>query len=202
IILRPSPVFNQRRWCVVFETSALEYKLGEDRDPDDYIDYCVVDMYWYPGGKKKSTTCVQEEGAWKSHYENVFAFLNDPLTNETSAGIQIPYSCMTNESSGHYFTYVGIGVSKEHKLDGSERASYNALALGTVEYKVERNEDITGIQAPYAYMRMELQQESDSMVEITEVDPLDMAEILGQVGGFWDLLLIFWPICFVAASQE
>ena len=40
------------------------------------------------------------------------------------------------------------------------------------------------------------------MVEITEVDPLDMAEILGQVGGFWDLLLIFWPICFVAASQE
>ena len=39
------------------------------------------------------------------------------------------------------------------------------------------------------------------MVEITEIDPLDMAEILGQVGGFWDLILFFWPFFFVAASQ-
>ena len=40
------------------------------------------------------------------------------------------------------------------------------------------------------------------MVEITEIDPLNMAEILGQVGGFWDLILIFWPLLFVAASEE
>ena len=31
----------------------------------------------------------------------------------------------------------GIGVTKEHKLGGSENASYNALALSTVEHKVE-----------------------------------------------------------------
>ena len=31
----------------------------------------------------------------------------------------------------------GIGVTKEHILGGSERASYNALALSTVEHKVE-----------------------------------------------------------------
>ena len=40
------------------------------------------------------------------------------------------------------------------------------------------------------------------MIIITEIDPLDLAEILGQVGGFWDLILIFWPIIFVAASYE
>lgn len=40
------------------------------------------------------------------------------------------------------------------------------------------------------------------MVIITEIDPLDVAEILGQVGGFWDLILIIWPIVFVAASYE
>ncbi|CAN0385418.1 unnamed protein product, partial [Ascophyllum nodosum] len=96
----------------------------------------------------------------------------------------------------------GIGVTKEHILGGSERASYNALALSTVEHKVEKNGDITGIQAPYAYMKMQLQQESDSLILVMEIDPFDMAEILGQVGGFWDLILIFWPLLFVAASEE
>ena len=50
-------------------------------------------------------------------------------------------------------------------------------------------------------MKMELQQEPNSLVLVTEIDPLNMAEILGQVGGFWDLILILWPFFFVAASQ-
>lgn len=40
------------------------------------------------------------------------------------------------------------------------------------------------------------------MVIITEIDPIDLFEILGQVGGFWDLILIFWPLLFVAASYD
>ena len=51
-------------------------------------------------------------------------------------------------------------------------------------------------------MKMQLQQESDSLILVTEINPLDIAEILGQVGGFWDLILILWPLFFVAASQE
>ncbi|CAM9518546.1 unnamed protein product [Laminaria digitata] len=49
---------------------------------------------------------------------------------------------------------------------------------------------------------MEIQQEPDSLQIITEIDPLDIAEMLGNVGGFWDLILILWPICFVAATRE
>ncbi|CAN0315183.1 unnamed protein product, partial [Ascophyllum nodosum] len=199
-------ITDKRGWCVIFETSALEFNLGEERNSDDFIDYCAVDMYWYPGGSaQNSTTCIQEAGAWTAHKENIYVFLNDPLTDTVSAGIQVPYSCMTNESSSHFFTYVGIGVTKQHKLDGAESASYNALTLATVEHKDEvntRNVNITGIQAPYAYMKMQLQQESDSLILVTEIDPLDIAEILGQVGGFWDLILIFWPFFFVAASRE
>ena len=41
---RPVPVFTKRGWCVVFETSALEYNLGRERDADDYIDYSAVDV--------------------------------------------------------------------------------------------------------------------------------------------------------------
>ena len=39
-------------------------------------------------------------------------------------------------------------------------------------------------------------------MEVTEIDPFDLAEIVGQIGGFWDLLLFSWPIFFVAISYE
>ena len=37
-------VFNQRGWCVVFETSAVDYNLGTERDFNDYIDFIRVDV--------------------------------------------------------------------------------------------------------------------------------------------------------------
>ncbi|CAN0557420.1 unnamed protein product [Ectocarpus sp. 12 AP-2014] len=48
---------------------------------------------------------------------------------------------------------------------------------------------------------MELKQQFDSWEIITEADPFEFAEILGNIGGFWDLILILWPLFFVAASQ-
>ena len=66
----------------------------------------------------------------------------------------------------------------------------------------QRNANITGIRAPYAYLATELQQESDSLAIITEIDPFVFTEILGEIGGFWDLILIAWPIFFVALSNE
>lgn len=32
---------------------------------------------------------------------------------------------------------------------------------------------------------MEIAQQENSLEEITEIDPLEIAEILGNVGGFW-----------------
>lgn len=44
---------------------------------------------------------------------------------------------------------------------------------------------VTGIASPYAWLSMELAQEENSLEEITEIDPLKIAEIFGNVGGFW-----------------
>ena len=51
-------------------------------------------------------------------------------------------------------------------------------------------------------MSLELKQEVNSLVEVTEIDPFDLAGIVGQIGGFWDLLLLSWPFFFVAISYE
>ena len=37
-------LMNQRGWCVIFNTAAVVYRLGEERDTDDYIDYILVDV--------------------------------------------------------------------------------------------------------------------------------------------------------------
>ena len=49
----------------------------------------------------------------------------------------------------------------------------------------QRGSDVTGIGSPYAWLSMEVAQVTDSLEEITEIDPLNIAEILGNIGGFW-----------------
>ncbi|CAM9655141.1 unnamed protein product, partial [Ectocarpus sp. 13 AM-2016] len=193
------PCLFQRGWCVFFETSAVDIVDGE-RDPEDYI---LLNMYWYPGGTANaSTTCISEEGEWDSHSETVIVFLRDPDTGVLSAGIQVPYSCMTSESSSHVFTYMGIGLTKENKLYEDDTASYKALEISSATYKDKRTDNITGITSPYAWLSMEIAQSTDSLEEITEINPLEIAELFGNVGGFWDLLLLLWPIFFISASRQ
>ncbi|CAN0463190.1 unnamed protein product, partial [Ascophyllum nodosum] len=190
-----------RGWCVIFGTSAMKYHLGKERNMSDLIDYTSVHMYWYPGGSpNNSTTCIQETGGWTSHTEIVYAYLADSVSGGVSAAIPIPYTCITNESSSNSIAYMRIGATKKYKINGDETISYKAQTVSTVKHK--RNESITGMQAPYAYVKLELHQEFDSLVEVTEIDPFDLAEIVGQIGGFWDLLLFSWPIFFVAISYE
>ncbi|CAM9877840.1 unnamed protein product, partial [Ectocarpus sp. 12 AP-2014] len=159
-----------RGLCVEFKTSAATAFVGQERDPDEYLDYILLDMYWYPSGNEttESTTCVEDGEEWEPHREWVYAFLTDPEdVTMVSTAVQLSYSCITSTSTSHVF---------------------NAVADAN-------------ITKPYARLSMELKQQFDSWEIITEADPFEFAEILGNIGGFWDLILILWPLFFVAASQ-
>eukprot|EP00752_Nemacystus_decipiens_P013005 g11506.t1 len=192
---------NGRGHCVVFETSAATDFVGQERNPEEYLDYIHIDMYWYPSGKfRNSTTCVAEGEEWTDHREWVYAFLSDPEDdNMISTGIQLSYSCITNTSNTHIFNTVGIGLTNEKKYTGDETASYKALFTNFGVHKNAVNPNIT---TPYARVSLEMKQEANSWNIITEANPFEFAEMFGNIGGFWDLLLILWPLCFVAASQQ
>lgn len=49
----------------------------------------------------------------------------------------------------------------------------------------QRDANITGITAPYAWLSLNVAQATDSWEIITEIDPLEIAEIFGNIGGFW-----------------
>ena len=53
----------------------------------------------------------------------------------------------------------------------------------------------SNITSPYAYLALEIQQEPSSFEIITEVDPLDVAELLGNIGGFWGTITDLRTIC-------
>lgn len=38
---------------------------------------------------------------------------------------------------------------------------------------------------PYAWLSLEVAQLTDSLEEISEIDPLELAELFGNIGGFW-----------------
>eukprot|EP00903_Cladosiphon_okamuranus_P009902 g9404.t1 len=185
-------------WCVEFEASKITTFLGQERDPANYLDYFLLDMYWYPGGlTNDSKTCVEE--GWESHREWLYIFLNDPETGIVSTGIQTPYGCVTNTSASRPFTYMGLGVTREKGLGDDMVSTFKALSISTANFKDKVN---GGIEKPYAHLAMEIQQEPNSFETITEVEPFDLAEMFGNVGGFWDLLMLLWPIFFVAASNQ
>lgn len=50
---------------------------------------------------------------------------------------------------------------------------------------IKRDANITGIVNPYAYLSMEIAQVTDSLEVITQINPLEIAEIFGNIGGFW-----------------
>eukprot|EP00752_Nemacystus_decipiens_P016554 g14796.t1 len=198
-VIRGRPLITPSNgWCVEFETSIISTFLGQERDASEYLDYLLLDMHWYPGGlTNDSKTCVDE--GWDSHREWMYVFLNDTETGLVSTGIQVPYGCVTSTSSGRPFTYVGIGVTREDRLGDDMVTRYKALSSATANFKDRVN---SSIEKPYAHLALQIQQEPNSYETITEIDPFDLAEMFGNVGGFWDLLMILWPIFFVAASHQ
>ena len=59
------------------------------------------------------------------------------------------------------------------------------LVWPAVHMLYQETTDITGIEAPYAYLAINIAQEPDSWETVTEINPLEIAEVFGNIGGFW-----------------
>ncbi|CAM9435020.1 unnamed protein product, partial [Laminaria digitata] len=52
------------------------------------------------------------------------------------------------------------------------------------------------------YLRLTITQGAYSWTELTDIDPFDPAALLGNIGGFWEILLVTWGLCFIASRSE
>ncbi|CAM9958392.1 unnamed protein product [Laminaria digitata] len=40
-----------------------------------------------------------------------------------------------------------------------------------------------------------------SLTEIKDVNPLEIGKLLGSIGGFWELLVLLWGLCYIATNS-
>eukprot|EP00752_Nemacystus_decipiens_P013067 g11557.t1 len=188
-----------RGHCVAFKMSSATAFVGTLRDPHEYLDYVDLDMYWYPGGFGNATTCVEDGEEQSPHRDFLHGFLVDSGGTSISPGIPLSYSCITNTSDDHVVNLLGIGLSTRERYRSSDVDTYTARSRLLGGWVGKAN---ASIAMPYARLSMEIKQEPLSWEIVTEADPYEYAELLGNIGGFWDILLILWPLFFVAAIEK
>ncbi|CAM9558036.1 unnamed protein product [Ectocarpus fasciculatus] len=185
--------------------SAIEHELGEERAQENYLDYTNLRMAWYPSGSKEkdSNTCTTDLASRVPHSTSVVIHLFDEVTDTIASGFQVAYTCRSNTSDTHVFTDIILALTETTKLDGTTDRSYRADAIYSYPYVSDQvGENIPNITRPYAFIDLRIKQGSNSLEKITEDPPVSIPELLGDIGGFWDILLFLWPIFFVVASQE
>ena len=64
-------------------------------------------------------------------------------------------------------------------------APSTSLANDALDVVARQKSDVADIYNPYAHFSLEVAQEINSLEVITEIDPLEIAEIFGEVGGAW-----------------
>eukprot|EP00903_Cladosiphon_okamuranus_P014336 g13312.t1 len=185
--------------------SVIEHKLGEERVQENYLDYTNLRMAWYPSGSKEtdSNTCTTDLASRVHHSTSVVIHLFDEVTDTIATGFQVAYSCRSNTSDTHMFTDIALALTETRKLDGTTERSYRAETIYSYPYVSNQvGENIPNITRPYAFLDLRIKQGPNSLETITEDAPASIGELLGDIGGFWDILLLLWPVFFVVVSQE
>ncbi|CAM9365740.1 unnamed protein product, partial [Ectocarpus fasciculatus] len=92
-------------------------------------------------------------------------------------------------------------------LSGDVTTTFPALVLSSSDYTTENPLTTTADDdffddIAYGRLYLDMKQGSYSRTAIEEVDPLDIGTFLGNIGGFWELLLILWGLFFIATREE
>ncbi|CAM9379792.1 unnamed protein product [Ectocarpus sp. 6 AP-2014] len=99
-----------------------------------------------------------------------------------------------------------IGKTTKKKLNGDVTTTFPPLVLSSSDYTAENtlttSEDDILQDPSFGRLYLDIQQGSYSRTAIAEVDPLDIGTFLGNIGGFWELLLILWGLFFITTREE
>eukprot|EP00904_Undaria_pinnatifida_P004016 jgi/Undpi1/13615/HiC_scaffold_9.g03269.m1 len=187
--------------CVAFSLSDLDMQGFEDGCSVLKKPSTVVTMAWYSSYAPFNET---------SYREIVGIFLGNESTPEY---VTVPYRRVV-VSPGSDFdgeTYVEtdltIGKTTRNFLSGTSETSYPILTLSTGDH-VEESQTYwssdTDDNSSFAvgFLHLTITQGAYSLTELNDINPLDIGTLLGNIGGFWELLLVTWGLCFIAAKAE
>eukprot|EP00903_Cladosiphon_okamuranus_P020250 g18584.t2 len=160
-------------------------------------------MVWEVSGGSSTTETLNEStgndstsiaSSISTYFEHVFVFLeeNEPDKLDKTTYLTIPYQPVTSATVETTDSYLTIGKTIKTALSGDKETSFPALTLSQSKYKTARTPDAPAVlkKGPFSY------------TTIKELNPLEIGTFLGNLGGFWELLIIVWGICFVLQRQN
>eukprot|EP00752_Nemacystus_decipiens_P003195 g2956.t1 len=132
---------------------------------------------------------------------------SEPEEDDSPEFVSVPYSRVVPEDDVAVLPLtlidVAIGKTTRQALDGRIAATYPALTVTPLMYSTPNtlSED-TETDYAYGQMNLLLTQGPYSRVSVKELSPLDLGTFFGNVGGFWELLVVLWGLFFIASRAD
>ncbi|CAM9884006.1 unnamed protein product [Scytosiphon promiscuus] len=162
--------------------------------------YAQISMSWLT---------TDDASAETDYYNTVAIFVADKEpTEETLSFLDVPYTRYLPDDAQLDYTVADlhIGMTTKKDLSGDVKTSYPALTVSTATYTTDNMIDAdsvsSGFDVAIGVLNLIIRQGPFSRTNIEEIDPLDIGTFLGNIGGFWELLLVFWGLIFIATRES
>ncbi|CAB1103830.1 unnamed protein product [Ectocarpus sp. CCAP 1310/34] len=181
--------------CVGFDLT----KLDVDGVPSSDL-RATISMNWLASDTADTATIYTEQVA-------VTASASDDLPEvEDISFVYVPYDRYTTADPIDELNTVDLTIGKTTKkmLDGSSTTVFPALTISTTTTVIQETSLPSSTYAEYAlgYLKLMVRQGPFSLTSVEEVSPLDVGSFFGNLGGFWELLLVLWGLLFFATRQD
>ncbi|CAM9538946.1 unnamed protein product [Ectocarpus sp. 4 AP-2014] len=212
----------------IFVADALDYSTVLDHNGDAHVDLVVASQYsncvgfdltqldiaevppselrasigmnWLASDMASTTDTYVEQVA-------VIASASGVLPDEDEISfVYMPYDRYTTADTDLGETTavdLTIGKTTKKMLDGSTTTVFPALTM-TTSTAVSSIFISSSYYDEYAlgYLGLNVRQGPFSLTSVEEVSPLDVGSFLGNIGGFWELLIVLWGLLFFATRED
>ncbi|CAM9883937.1 unnamed protein product [Scytosiphon promiscuus] len=192
-------IITEGRWsnCVGFDLTKHDVEeSGVSRDE------AIAEIYTY----WDTTDIASTESGF---FNNIAIFIaEEEPTEESLAFLYVPYTRHLADDDQFELSVaeLTIGMTTKKDLRGDVTTSYPPLILSSSTYTTANTLDqdaiSNSVDLAIGSLYLQIRQGVFSRTEIEELDPLDVGTFLGNVGGFWELLIIFWGLIFIATREN
>ncbi|CAM9630148.1 unnamed protein product [Scytosiphon promiscuus] len=178
--------------CITFDLSALE----ADSTPASYETEATpyIWVYW------TASTAPAEDDNYRAM---VGIIVGDLDISELTL---IPYVRTEFPRTEDVLQEVSVVmIQKTHKthLSGDEEDVFATWSIATAESTPAAIEDFDeDEEMAIGRLALKIEQAPFSLVRISDDTPLNIGSLLGNIGGFWELLLVAWAVFFVSTRRD
>eukprot|EP00752_Nemacystus_decipiens_P003200 g2961.t1 len=202
--------------CIEFDLTQIQVPEGERETAQGVT--ASIEMDWVSSDNATAET---------EYSAGVYVILDDGSGGSLfeAESLLIPYSRneIASDDRNYDVTAMTIGKTKRNYLSGTSITNYPVLTLATTKFVTTPDWDLFSASSAspdssYWYtslsgwevtnssavgtLFLEITQGSYSHTQVEDIEPLEIGALFGNVGGFWELLVLAWGVFFITRSRD